>query len=87
MPHARADVQNGGWVRVPLRLKGGNLTAQWWLIVSRLLAGMRPRSRWSWVGALSCVVDGVYWALLAWALHLPLSAVPLVSDVRFCRST
>jgi len=22
MPHARADVQNGGWVRVPLRLKG-----------------------------------------------------------------
>jgi hypothetical protein len=30
MPHARADVQNGGWVRVPLRLKGGNLTAQWW---------------------------------------------------------
>jgi hypothetical protein len=26
------------------------------------------------------------WALLAWTLHLPPSAVPLVSDVRFRRS-
>jgi hypothetical protein len=30
MPHSWADVQNGGWVRVPLRLKWVNLTAQWW---------------------------------------------------------
>ena len=37
-------------------------------------------------GSLSCLVDGVYWALLAWMLHLPPSAVPLVSDVRFRRS-
>ena len=28
----------------------------------------------------------VYWVLLAWILHLPPSAVPLVSDVRFRRS-
>jgi hypothetical protein len=26
------------------------------------------------------------WSLLALALHLPPSAVPLVGDVRFCRS-
>ena len=32
------------------------------------------------------VVDGAYRTLLAWTLHLPLSAVPLVSDVRFRRS-
>jgi hypothetical protein len=34
-------------------------------------------------GAPSCLVDGVYRVLLAWILHLPPSAVPLVSDVRF----
>jgi hypothetical protein len=38
------------------------------------------------VGSLSCLVDGVYWVLLAWILHLPPSAVSLVGDVRFCRS-
>jgi len=35
---------------------------------------------------LSCLVDGLYWALLAWMMHLPPSAVPLVSDYRFRRS-
>jgi hypothetical protein len=34
----------------------------------------------------SCLVDGVNPALLAYALHLPPSAVPLVSDYRFRRS-
>jgi hypothetical protein len=38
------------------------------------------------VGSLSCLADGAYWVLLAWILHLPPSAVPLVSDVRFRRS-
>ena len=37
-------------------------------------------------GSLSCLVDGVHRVLLAWALHLPPSAVPLVSEVRFPRS-
>jgi hypothetical protein len=35
------------------------------------------------VGSLSCLVDGVYWVLLALTFHLPPSAVPLVSDYRF----
>jgi hypothetical protein len=34
-----------------------------------------------------CLVDGVYWVLLAWTSHLPPSAVPLFSDVCFGRST
>jgi hypothetical protein len=38
------------------------------------------------VGSLFCLVDGVYWVLLAWIVHLPPSAVPLVSGVRFHRS-
>ena len=37
-------------------------------------------------GPQSCLVDGVSWVLLAWMLHLPPSAVPLVGDVRFRRS-
>ena len=37
-------------------------------------------------GSAVLLVDGVYWALLASMLHLPPSAVPLVSDYRFCRS-
>ena len=37
------------------------------------------------VGALACLLDGVYWVLLASMLHLPPSAVPLISDVRFGR--
>ena len=37
-------------------------------------------------GVGACLVDGVYWVLLALMLHLPPSAVPLVNDVRFCRS-
>jgi hypothetical protein len=35
------------------------------------------------VGALACLLDGVYWVLLASMLHLPPSAVPLIRDVRF----
>ena len=38
------------------------------------------------VGLPYCLMDGAYRILLAWILHLPPSAVPLVSDVRFCRS-
>ena len=38
------------------------------------------------LGALSYLADVVYWVLLAWILHLPPSAVSLVSDVRFYRS-
>jgi hypothetical protein len=40
----------------------------------------------AWAGSLSCLVDGVYWTLLAWILHLPPSAVSLAGDVRFRRS-
>ena len=35
---------------------------------------------------LHFLVDGAFRTLLAWFLHLPPSAVPLVSDVRFRRS-
>jgi hypothetical protein len=35
---------------------------------------------------LFCLVDEVYRILLAWTLHLPPNAVPLVSDIRFGRS-
>jgi hypothetical protein len=41
---------------------------------------------WSWAGSLSCLVAGLFRVPLAWMLHLPPSAVPLVSDVRFRRS-
>jgi hypothetical protein len=37
-----------------------------------------------WVAVLPC--GRVYRVLLAWRLHLPPSAVPLVGDVRFRRS-
>jgi hypothetical protein len=32
-----------------------------------------------------CLVDEMYWILLAWSLHLPPSAVLLLRDVRFRR--
>jgi hypothetical protein len=46
----------------------------------------RPPVRRIGLGLRSRLVDGCYWVLLASLLHLPPSAVPLVSDVRFSRS-
>ena len=113
---AVAARQIGGYVRVPLRSKGGNLAAQSATLFRELLAcgnaAGSPRcgdrshgqpSRTGWVAAMitpttvmtvAVVLGGVavlpcgraYWVLLAWILHLPPSAVPLVSDVRFRRS-
>ena len=70
-----------GGPRCGNRLTGNRRAPTGWRPCSR-----QRRSRWSRVGSLSCLVDGVHRALLAWTLHLPPSAVPLVSDVRFRRS-
>ncbi len=45
-------------------------------------ARLKERQR----ASLSCLVHKVHWVLLAWTMHLPLTAVPLVSDVRLRRS-
>jgi hypothetical protein len=54
---------------------------------SKCNSGLRCRPFADGLGRIAVLlVDGGYGVLLAWKLHLPPNAVPLVSDIRFCRS-